>query len=97
MTRCEAQAGLLAPQPCGNSAVGECARCGRGLCEAHATLAEAGLLCRSCQLGVGAGLDPLTVLGTGAGLAALFTAADLAAFDAAAVTEEPDDMTADLS
>jgi hypothetical protein len=97
VTRCAQVAGFLSPQACESAAVGECARCGKAVCEAHAVLGEAGLVCRSCQIGAGTGPGALAALAAGAGLATLFTADDADAFEAAAVDDEPDDMTADLS
>lgn len=97
MSRCEQQAGLLSPRPCENAAVGACARCGRGVCEAHASMAEAGLVCTTCALGFGVDDESLDHLAAGGTLTALFSDADVAAFDAAAEADEPDDMMADLS
>lgn len=98
MTRCSLPVGFLLPRPCENAAVGACAKCGRAACEAHATLAGAGLLCRACETGSEL---PVALAGLAAAAAVLplFTTQDVAAFEAAAVDDlDPDaDQFADLS
>jgi hypothetical protein len=97
MKACALSIGFLLPRPCENAAVGDCAKCGRATCEAHATLSGAGLLCSACTSG---SLLPLALAGlaTAAGIAPLFASQDIAAFDAAAIDDAgPDDAFADLS
>ncbi len=97
MTRCSLAVGFLLPRPCENAAVGTCVKCARATCEAHATLAGAGLLCRACETGSEA---PLALAGLAAAAVALplFLPEDVAAFDAAGIDDEdPEDKFADLS
>jgi hypothetical protein len=97
MTRCSLPVGFLLPRPCENAAVGACVKCGRATCEAHATLAGAGLLCRACETG---SETPIALAGLAAAALALplFSPQDVAAFDAAAIDDEdPADPFADLS
>ena len=97
MTTCSLAIGFLVPRPCENVAVGNCTKCGRATCEAHATLSGAGLLCRACETGSEFPVA-LAGLALAAGLTPLFAAQDLAAFDAAAIDDEsPIDKFADLS
>jgi hypothetical protein len=97
---CGVQVGFLLPHPCPNVAVGDCAKCGRAVCEEHATLADAGLLCRACETGSelpAALAGALAVAGLAALATPLFQPADLAAFEAAAPDETEKDTFADLS
>lgn len=97
MTSCALSVGFLLPRPCENAAVGNCAKCGRATCEAHATLSGAGLLCRACETGSELPVA-LAGLAVAAGLTPLFAMQDLAAFDAAGIEDEgPEDKFADLS
>jgi len=101
---CQLATGFLLPHPCGNAALGACARCGREACEQHAELAQAGLLCRACA--TGSELPPLlagAAAAVGVGSAAamlfpLFEASDLQAFEAAGGELQDDtERFADLS
>ena len=100
---CALSTGFLLPHPCPNAAVGACAKCGQPVCEQHAGLSSAGLLCRVCETGseLPFGLSGAEALLPAAGLTAAvaaFTAADLDAFEQAApADEEPMDAFADLS
>jgi hypothetical protein len=107
---CQLSSGFLLPHPCGNTALGACAKCGREACEQHAELSEAGFLCRACATGSElpplaagaaalAGLGAAGALGTAAALAfPLFEAADLQAFEGPAGEVEDDaERFADLS
>lgn len=97
MTSCALSVGFLLPRPCENAAVGNCSKCGRATCEAHATLSGAGLLCSTCTTGSELPMA-LAGLAVVAGLTPLFAMQDLAAFDAAAIDDEgPEDKFADLS
>ena len=91
--------GFLVPHPCPNLAVGECSKCGRNVCEEHANVVDAGLLCRACERGSAL---PVALAGAvaAAGLAApLFMPSDIEAFDAASLEDDegPEDQFADLS
>jgi hypothetical protein len=96
---CAGFAGFLVPHACPNAAVGDCAKCGRAVCEEHAELAEAGLLCRQCRTGSEFPVG-LAAVAASVGLAPLFLPEDLLAFEQAAPEDEPDlqaGMFADLS
>lgn len=102
MTRCQLFVGLLLPHPCENAALGACAQCSRSVCEAHAQPGASGLHCTACASG---SRTPLALTGiaaaaAAAGTLALFQPADLAAFENAALRdepEEPEETFADLS
>jgi hypothetical protein len=97
MTPCALSVGFLLPRPCENAAVGNCAKCARATCEAHATLSGAGLLCRACETGSELPLA-LAGLAVAAGLTPVFAMQDLATFEAAGIDDEgPEDKFADLS
>jgi hypothetical protein len=106
-TPCALHVGFLLPHPCPNAAVGPCVKCGRSICERHAGLSEAGLLCKSCETGseaspLAAGALKLAGLALGGVAAAallspLFLPRDIEAFEAAGLEDEEDDKFADLS
>ncbi|MCC6190153.1 MAG: hypothetical protein IT318_14060 [Anaerolineales bacterium] len=92
--QCEMIIGYLVPHRCEHPALGRCAKCGRGYCEAHVTLQPQGLLCLACQQGLDQPVAlPLT--------AQTFSQTDLAAFATLSAWDsasDPDDDTfADLS
>jgi len=95
---CALFVGFLVPHACPNLAVGACSKCGRAVCEEHANVADAGLLCRACESGSEL---PAALVGAvaAAGLAApLFLPSDIEAFEAAAIDDDvPEDQFADLS
>lgn len=102
MTRCQLFVGLLLPHPCENAAVGVCAQCSRLACEAHLQAAATGLQCTACASGSRAplALTGVAAAAAAAGALALFQPADLAAFEGAALLdepEEPEEAFADLS
>jgi hypothetical protein len=106
-TPCQLATGFLLPHPCPNAALGACAKCGREVCEEHAELADAGLLCRGCATGSDlppllagaaerAGLGTLVAgaaaaTGAAALLFPLFDARDVAAFEAAPLAPEDEE------
>jgi hypothetical protein len=100
-TPCALSVGFLLPHPCPNAAVGPCVKCGRSVCERHAGLSEAGLLCKACE--TGSEVPPLlagalAATGLAAAGLALFQPSDIAAFEAAGLEDEGDeDRFADLS
>jgi len=107
-TPCALSVGFLLPHPCPNFAVGPCVKCGRSVCERHASASAAGLLCTACE--TGSEMSSLTagalqmagfVMGGAAAaalLSPLFLPQDLAAFEAAGLADEGDeDKFADLS
>jgi len=77
---CAGLLGFLVPRPCPNAAVGDCAKCGRAVCEQHAEAETNGLLCRQCRTGSEFPVGLAAIAAT-AGLVPLFAMADLAAFD----------------
>ena len=96
---CGGYVGFLVPRPCPNTAVGDCAKCGRASCEEHASVAAAGLVCRNCETGSEFPVGLAAVVAA-VGLAPLFLPADLLAFEDAALEDEGDPqaaMFADLS
>jgi hypothetical protein len=102
MNRCQLFVGLLLPHPCENAGVGVCAQCSRLVCEAHADASPSGLVCRACASGsrTPLALSGVAAAAAAAGALALFQPADLAAFEQAALRdepEEPEEMFADLS
>jgi hypothetical protein len=46
--QCELVIGYLLPRQCEEKGINACTRCGRGVCDLHTRLGEAGLLCRDC-------------------------------------------------
>jgi len=101
MTRCQLFVGMLLPHPCEHAAIGTCGQCGRLGCEAHLEAGPAGLLCRAC---VSArrrpSCSPAPPPSRPRRCLALFQPADLAAFEQAALLDEPEpaeDAFADLS
>jgi len=107
-TPCALPVGFLLPHACPNAAVGPCVKCARSVCERHAALSEAGLLCKACETGseasplVSGALQMLGLAAGGAAAAALlsplFLPQDLAAFEAAGLEDEgEEDKFADLS
>lgn len=96
---CGGYVGFLVPRACPNAAVGDCAKCGRAVCEEHANLAQGGLVCRNCETGSEFPLG-LAAVAAAVGLAPLFLPSDLLAFEQAAGDDEEDlraGMFADLS
>ena len=96
---CGGYVGFLVPRPCGNAAVGDCARCSRAMCEEHANVTPGGLVCRNCETGSEFPVGLAAVAAT-AGLAPLFLPSDLLAFETEAPEQELDEqagMFADLS
>jgi len=87
---CEMIVGFLIPHRCERPSLGRCVRCGRGYCEEHVQVQQAGLVCIACQQG----LDrPVAMAAT----ASTFDAADVAMFAAVTAEEEPGDTFSDLS
>ena len=106
-TPCALSVGFLLPHPCPNAAIGPCVKCARSVCERHAALSEAGLLCKACETGsevsplaLGA-LQMSALVAGGAGavlLSPLFLPQDIEAFEAAGLEDEAEeDKFADLS
>ncbi len=107
-TPCALSVGFLLPHPCPSFAVGPCVKCGRAVCERHASLSPAGLLCTACETGsevsplASGALQMAGFVAGGAAAAALLTPLfqpqDLEAFEAAGLADEGEDDTfADLS
>jgi len=106
---CAFSVGFLLPHPCPNAAVGPCAKCGRAVCERHAALSGAGLLCTGCETGsdtpplLKGALAAAGLVGGGLAVQAfassLFQPPDVAAFEAASLLDEDGDADrfADLS
>ncbi len=90
--QCEMIIGYLVPHRCENPALGTCAKCGRGYCDAHMNQTAEGCVCLACQQG----LDQPVALPIAAGT---FTAAELASFQRASLLDDNDntDMFSDLS
>jgi hypothetical protein len=95
-TPCALFVGFLLPRACENVSIGACGKCGRTVCEAHARVSQAGLLCTACETGSEFPAS-LAVAAAVAGTAPLFLPTDIAAFEAAGVDEQEDDAFADLS
>lgn len=96
---CSGHVGFLVPHACPNAAVGDCAKCGRGVCEQHANVVTGGLVCRQCETGSEFPVG-LAAVAAAVGLAPLFLPSDLMAFEDVAEDNEQDPrlgMFADLS
>ena len=92
--KCEMIIGYLVPHRCENPALGTCAKCGKGFCDEHTNATREGRVCLACQQG----LEMPVALPIAA---ALFTPADLDAFDRSRRFNDVDDdnseMFSDLS
>jgi hypothetical protein len=47
--QCELIVGFLIPHRCEGKARSVCTRCGRAICDDHATIADSGIICVACQ------------------------------------------------
>ncbi|HHH40998.1 MAG TPA: hypothetical protein ENK56_03215 [Chloroflexi bacterium] len=50
--QCEMMIGFLIPRRCNQKARSTCIRCGKAICDEHAVITSAGILCEACHLGV---------------------------------------------
>lgn len=48
MTQCQMIIGYLIPRQCENKARQRCVKCGRAVCDEHATITDAGVVCAAC-------------------------------------------------
>jgi hypothetical protein len=89
--QCELIVGFLIPHRCEGKARSVCTRCGKAVCDEHATIADSGIICVACHEEIEQ--PPLPAV-TAALPGAMYDGEDYALFS---VGEDREDFFADMS